>query len=98
MAKEGMTDNPFITDPGHMGAMTVRQLVELVETCEFPKGLDTRICVGDVEGNNGVNPTICVTAHKPGDVVLSIDPHEGDENYDPEEPDDGGTGDAEVTA
>ena len=78
--------NPFADDPDHMGEMTVRQLVELVgDKGEFPSGLDTRICVGDVEGNNGVNASIMLTAHKPGDIVLSIDPHEGDENYDPEE-------------
>lgn len=88
--------NPFIEDKSHFGSMTVRQLVEIVgDTDEFPKGLDTRVCIGDVEGNNGVNPNMMVTAHKPGDIVLSIDPHEGDEEYDP---DDGGTGDAEVTA
>lgn len=29
--------------------------------------------------------TIMVTAHRPGDVVLSIDPHGGDEGYDPDE-------------
>ena len=41
--------------------------------------------VGDVEGNLGVNGTITVTAHRPGDAVLSIDPHGGDEGYDPDE-------------
>ena len=50
-----------------------------------PNGLDTVIRVGDVEGNLGVNGTIMVTAHRPGDVVLSIDPHGGDEGYDPDE-------------
>ena len=63
---------------------TVRQLVELVSAPEFPKGLDTTIRIGDVEGNNGVNGDVCVCAHMPGDVVLSIDPHAGDEEYDPE--------------
>ena len=76
--------NPFIENADHMGEMTVRQLVELVNTPEFPKGLDTTIRIGDVEGNNGVNGDVCVCAHKPGDVVLSIDPHAGDEEYDPE--------------
>ena len=38
-----------------------------------------------VEGNLGVNGTIVATAHKPGGVVLSVDPHGGDENYEPEE-------------
>ena len=47
--------NPFLENSDHMGEMTVRQLVELVSTPEFPKGLDTTIRIGDVEGNNGVN-------------------------------------------
>lgn len=76
--------NPWINDPGHVGGMTVRQLMGLVMTDEFPQGLDTRIVVNDIEGNEGANATFCVTAHKPGDVVLSIDMHCGDE-YDPEE-------------
>lgn len=76
--------NPFLENEDYMGEMTVRQLVELVGTSEFPKGLDTVIRIGDVEGNNGVNGDLCVSAHRPGDVVLSIDPHMGDESYDPE--------------
>jgi hypothetical protein len=76
--------NPWVNDPQHVGEMTVRQLMGLVMTDEFPNGLDTVIRIGDVEGNLGVNGTIMVTEHKPCDVVLSIDPHGGDENYDPE--------------
>jgi len=68
--------------------MTVAQLVELVcDRKEFPEGLDTRICVGDVEGNLGVNPTLTVVAHKPGDVVIAIDEHGGDMDYDPDKRD-----------
>ena len=73
--------NPFRDDPEHMGEMTVRQLVDLVSTDEFPQGLDTRICIGDVEGNLGVNATILVVAHRPEDVVLAIDEHGGDMTY-----------------
>lgn len=76
--------SPWTEDQGHVGEMTVRELMGLVLTEEFPRGLDTRIVVNDVEGNEGANATLCVTAHKPGDVVLSIDMHCGDE-YDPEE-------------
>ena len=76
--------NPWKADNNHVGQMTVRELVGLVLTPEFPKGLDTRIMVGDVEGNEGTNGTFCVTAHKPGDVVLSIDMHCGYE-YDPDD-------------
>lgn len=76
--------NPFVIDTGYMGTMTVRQLAELVgDTGEFPKGLDTRICIGDVEGNLGVNHRVLVAAHKPGDVILEIDPNCGDLRYDP---------------
>ena len=76
--------NPFIENADHMGEMTVRQLVEIVITPEFLKCIDITIRIGDVEGNNGVNGDVCVCAHKPGDVVLSIDPHAGDKSYDPE--------------
>lgn len=75
--------NPWAKDPNHFGEMTVRELVGLVLTKEFPAGLDTKIKIGDVEGNEGVNRTIFVTAHRPGDVVLSVDMHCGDE-YDPD--------------
>ena len=73
--------NPFRDDPKHMGEMTVRQLVDLVSTDEFPKGLDTRICIGDVKGNLGVNSAILVADHRPEDVVLVIDEHGGDMTY-----------------
>lgn len=73
--------NPFMQNPEHMGELTVRQLVEVVGTDEFPLGLDTRICIGDVEGNLGVNPCIMLTAHKQNDVVLSIDENTGDMGY-----------------
>lgn len=77
--------NPFLTDINYTGEMTVRQLSELVQAGrEFPKGLDTVIRVGDVEGNNGVNGNVCVTCHRPGDIVLSIDPNAGDRSYEEE--------------
>lgn len=74
--------NPFLRNSDHMGEITVRQLMEVVSNpTEFPKGLDTVIRIGDVEGNNGTNGNICLTSHKKGDVVLSIDPNEGDLSY-----------------
>ena len=79
---ENRAQNPFIRDSDHMGEITVRQLMEVVSNpTEFPKGLDTVIRIGDVEGNNGVNGNVCLTSHKKGDVVLSIDPNEGDLSY-----------------
>lgn len=79
--------NPFIEDPRHYGPMTVRQLAELVKSdkSEFPLGLDTVVRIGDVEGNNGVVGEMMVAAHRSGDIVLAIDPHSGDESYEPEE-------------
>lgn len=79
--------NPWTRNANHVGEMSVRDLVGLVLTKEFPAGLDTMIKIGDVEGNEGVNKTITVTAHRPGDVVLSVDMHCGDE-YDPESEED----------
>lgn len=76
--------NPWTEDQDHVGEMTVRELMGLVLTEEFPRGLDTRVVVNDAEGNEGANAAICVTAHKPGDVVLSVDMHCGDK-YDPDE-------------
>ena len=75
-------ENPFKKNPDHYGPITVRQLVELVsDKAEFPKGLDTEIKIGDVEGNNPTAGDVTLTWHRPGDVVLSIDPNSGDEFY-----------------
>lgn len=79
---KGKTDNPFLDNPMHMGEITVRQLMEVVQAGgEFPKGLDTVIRIGDVEGNNRTNGKVCLTCHRPEDVVLSIDPNEGEFDY-----------------
>ena len=78
----GRSMNPFLLDGYYTGPMTVRQLVEIVTTGdEFPNGLDTVIKIGDIEGNNPTNGDITVTYHMPGDVVLSVDPNEGDLEY-----------------
>jgi hypothetical protein len=80
--------NPFKADVNYMGEITVAQLVEMVsDRKEFPKGLDTRICIADVEGNLGVNHDIMLVAHKPGDVLLAVDMHGGDMDYDADEED-----------
>lgn len=75
-------NNPFKQNPNYYGPITVRQLMELVsDKAEFPKGLDTEIKIGDVEGNNPTASNVTITWHRPGDIVLSIDPHSGDEFY-----------------
>lgn len=74
--------NPFVENPEHYGPMTVRQLVEIVSNKdEFPDGLDTRLRIGDVEGNLGVISDVTVCAHKPCDIVLAVDAHTGDMHY-----------------
>lgn len=79
---DACTANPFLADASHMVTMAVRQLAELVlRSDEFPNGLDTVIKIGDVEGNNPTNGDITVTYHRPGDVVLSVDPHCGETDY-----------------
>ena len=83
--------NPFRADVNYMGEITVAQLVEMVsDRSEFLNGLDTRICIADVEGNLGVNPTVTLVAHKPGDVLLAVDMHGGDMAYDADEDDENG--------
>lgn len=76
--------NPFLNDTNHFGEITVGQLVEVVNTMkgEFPLGLDTKIKIGDVEGNNGVTGNVLISWHRKGDIVLSIDPNSGDTDYD----------------
>ena len=79
-------NNPFKENVNHCGPITVRQLMELVsDKAEFPKGLDTEIKIGDVEGNNPTAGDVTLTWHRPGDVVLSVDPHSGDYSYGAEE-------------
>ena len=74
--------NPFKENVNHYGPITVRQLVELVSNpVEFPKDLDTEIKIGDIDGNNPTAGDVMITWHKPGDIVLSIDPHSGDYDY-----------------
>jgi len=81
MAKK--PSNPFVEKPDHMGEMTVRMLTEIVQDkSEFPRGLETVIRIGDVEGNHGVNGQVTVMSHRPEDVVLAIDPNAGDPDYD----------------
>lgn len=77
--------NPFIANTSHHGPITVRQLVELVSTPEWPKGLDTFVKIGDVEGNNPTASEVFLSWHRPEDIVLSIDPNSGDPSYGEEE-------------
>lgn len=42
-----------VLDADYCGVMTVREFVALVlaDTLNFPRGLDTAMCIGDFEGN-----------------------------------------------
>lgn len=61
------------------GKMTVRELaaVALADTTNFPKGLDTPLCIGDFEGNFCTN-ALSITLGGTGDhMCVSGDPHGG---------------------
>ena len=67
-----------LADAGYCGKFTVRELaaVALADTTNFPKGLDTPLCVGDFEGNFSTN-VLSVTVGGGGNdhLCVSCDPH-----------------------
>lgn len=67
-----------ILDTDFCGVLTVRELAAIVlaDTVNFPRGLDTAICIGDFEGNFCTN-TLSVTVGGPlsDHVCLMGDPH-----------------------
>lgn len=61
------------------GRMTVRELaaVALVDATNFPKGLDTPLCIGDFEGNFCTD-VLSITLGGVGNLLcVSGDPHGG---------------------
>lgn len=61
------------------GKMTVRELaaVALADTTNFPRGLDTPLCIGDFGGNFCTN-ALSITLGGTGDHMCVIgDPHGG---------------------
>ena len=76
--------NKVAKDP-YCGKLTVRDVAAIVlaDTTNFPKGLDTPVCIGDFAGNFSTN-VLSVTmggepsGKLPGDhVCISGDPHGG---------------------
>ena len=69
-----------LADADYCGKFTVRELaaVVLADTTNFPKGLDTPLCVGDFEGNFCTN-VLGVTLGGAGNdhLCVSCDPHGG---------------------
>lgn len=69
----------------YCGKLTVREIAAIVlaDSVNFPKGLDTPVCIGDFEGNfctNVLSVTLggTPTGKLPGDhVCISGDPHGG---------------------
>jgi len=69
-----------VAKPNFCGKFTLRDLaaVVLADTTNFPKGLDTPLCIGDFEGNFCTN-ILSVTLGGDGSDHLCItgDPHGG---------------------
>lgn len=62
------------------GKMTVRDLaaVALADTTNFPKGLDTPLCIGDFEGNFSTNVlSVTLGGDDSSHLCISGDPHGG---------------------
>lgn len=62
------------------GKMTVRDLaaVALADTTNFPKGLDTPLCIGDFEGNFCTNVlSVMLGGDDSSHLCVSGDPHGG---------------------
>lgn len=74
-----------VAKSSYCGKLTVRDIAAIVlaDSVNFPKGLDTPVCIGDFEGNFSTN-VLSVTlggepkGGLPGDhVCISGDPHGG---------------------
>lgn len=61
------------------GKMTVRELAAVViaDTTNFPKGLDTPLCIGDFEGNFCTNILSITLGGGDNHLCVSGDPHGG---------------------
>ena len=74
-----------VAKDSYCGKLTLREIaaIALADSVNFPKGLDTPVCVGDFEGNFSTN-VLSVTlggepkGGLPGDhICISCDPHGG---------------------
>lgn len=69
----------------YCGKLTLRDIaaIALADSVNFPKGLDTPVCIGDFEGNFSTNVLSVTLGGKPegglpGDhICISGDPHGG---------------------
>lgn len=67
-----------VTDMNYFGKMTVREFAAIVlaDAESFPKGLDTQMCIGDVEGNFCTDALAIMTGGPKSDhVCVAGDPH-----------------------
>ena len=67
-----------IIDNDYCGRLTVREFAALVlaDKLNFPKGLDTPMCIGDFEGNFCTNVlSVTVGGDKSDHVCVMGDPH-----------------------
>lgn len=74
-----------VAKDSYCGKLTLREIavIALADSVNFPKGLDTPVCIGDFEGNFSTN-VLSVTlggepkGGLPGDhLCISCDPHGG---------------------
>ena len=67
-----------VLDNDYCGRLTVREFAALVlaDNLNFPKGLDTPMCIGDFEGNFCTNTlSVTVGGPKSDHVCIMGDPH-----------------------
>lgn len=76
--KKKVTRLNQIIDKGYCGRLTVREFAAMVlsDRLNFPKGLDTPMCIGDFEGNFCTNVlSVTVGGDKSDHVCIMGDPH-----------------------
>mgnify|MGYP007122069064 CR=1 FL=1 len=76
--KKKVTRLNKIIDKDYCGRLTVREFAAMVlaDRLNFPKGLDTPMCIGDFEGNFCTNVlSVTVGGDKSDHVCIMGDPH-----------------------
>ena len=76
--KKKVTRLNQIIDNDYCGRLTVREFVAIVlaDKLNFPKGIDTPMCIGDFEGNFCTNVlSVTVGGDKSDHVCVMGDPH-----------------------
>lgn len=67
-----------IVDADYCGPLTVREFmaIALADSLNFPRGLDTPMCIGDFEGNFSTNILGIMAGGRMSDhICITGDPH-----------------------